>query len=226
MRRKTVMRSAVLLPALLVFVAPLADASVQITGVLSTGSHEVTIDQAEFTDEGGGMNTFPTPNWQGESMTVDTFAFPPIDYPPMQVDLMLAVDGIPASVSIPNLVPDTWFVIPSTPTEAMVEFFWSSGIEENGRRPSEPGGLTVRPGIITGTATVRAGHVGIGRCAAEIYDALGNRVRTLVLQPSGAAASATWNGDDDQGRRLPEGIYYCRLTDAVGPAVRKLTLTR
>jgi len=206
--------------------APFAHASVQITGVLSTGSHGVIVDTAFITDEGGGMYTFPTPGWQGDSLAVDTFAFPPIDYSPMQVDLALTVDGNHILLSIPGPMSDTWYVIPSIPTEAKVKFIWSSGIEENGRRPSEPARLTVIPGIITGTATVRAGHVGIGRCAAEIYDALGNRVRTLVLQPSGAAASATWNGDDDRGRRLPEGIYYCRLNDAVGPAVRKLILAR
>jgi flagellar hook assembly protein FlgD len=101
-----------------------------------------------------------------------------------------------------------------------------TGIEEGGRTPSGPARLTVSPGISTGTVTIRAEHVSGGRCVAEVYDALGNRVRTLVLYRSGAAASATWNGDDDLGRRLPEGIYYCSLADAANPAVRKLILTR
>jgi hypothetical protein len=206
--------------------APFAHASVQITGVLSTGSHGVIVDTAFITDEGGGAYTFPTPGWQGDSLAVDTFAFPPIDYSPMQVDLALTVDGNHILLSIPGPMHDTWYIISSMPTEAKVKFLWLNGIEEDGRRPSEPERLTVRPGIFTGTATVRAGHVGVGRCEAEIYDALGNRVRTLVLHRSGAAASATWNGDDDLGRRLPEGIYYCCLNDAAGPAVRKLILTR
>jgi len=229
MKRKRVMRSAVLLPGLLALVAalaPLAHASVQIAGVLSTGSHTVIVDSALIQDENGNMYTFLTPGWQDDSMAMDTFVFPPIDYAPLQIELGLTVGGSPTWLTLLNPFDDTWYIIPSTPTEAMVKFFWSNGIEENGRRPSEPARLTVNPGIITGTATVRAEHVGIGRYEVEIYDALGNRVRTLVLHRSGAAASATWNGDDNLGRRLPEGIYYCCLNDAVGPAVRKLILAR
>ena len=100
----------------------------------------------------------------------------------MQIDLALTVNGSPQHLSIPSPVPDSWYIVYSMPTEARVKFFWSSGIEGSGQRQSAPPALTVRPGITTGTATIRAGRVGSGRCEAEIYDALGNYVRTLELR--------------------------------------------
>jgi len=201
-------------------------ASVQIDGVLSTGSHQVAVELVMIMDEAGNMYTFPTPDWQGESLALDTFEFPPIEQPPLQIDLSCTVDGVPEQVSIPTPIHDSWYIIPSPPTEAMVKFLWLSGIEDNRQSSSRPAILRVRPGIVTGTATVEAARVGVGRCEVEIYDALGNRVRVLTLQGSGEGAFGTWCGEDDRGRQLPEGIYYCTLKGAANPTVRKLVLTR
>jgi flagellar hook assembly protein FlgD len=64
-------------------------------------------------------------------------------------------------------------------------------------------------------------------CVFEFFDAAGNRVRMLGTHASSSgAASATWDGTDDLGRSLPEGIYYCCLGGAANPLVRKLVLTR
>jgi len=230
-KRKTVVRSAVPMSALLVLVAalaPLAHASVQITGVLSTGSHVVAVDSAMITDGGGGTYTFPTPGWQGDTGAVDTFDFPVVEYSPLQVDLALTVDGAPTSVSIPGPMADTWYVIPGTPQEAKVMFFWGDvGVGERGQPGHGRAGLTVSPSIVGAGATIRAERVAGTSCAFEFYDAAGNRVRTLRTQASSSgAASATWTGEDDLGRRLPEGIYYCCLDDAANPSVRKLILSR
>jgi hypothetical protein len=231
MKRKTVIRSAAPLSALLVCVAalaPLAHASVQITGVLSTGSHVVSVDSAVISDEGGGFNTFPTPGWQGDSLAVDTFAFPLIDASPTQVDLALTLDSIPTWMSIPGVMPDTWYAIPGA-RDAQVMFSWQdvTGVDEYGRPGHGRAGLTVSPSIIGAGATIRAERVAGTSCAFVFFDAAGNRVRTLRTQASSSgAAAATWTGEDDLGRRLPEGIYYCCLDDAANPAVRKLILTR
>jgi hypothetical protein len=230
MKRKTVIQSAARLSALLVLVgalAPHARASVQFTGVLSTGSHVVAVDTVMVTDEGGGTDTFPTPSWHGDSLAVDTFPFPPIDYGPSQVDLVLTVDGAAGSLSILGPMKDSWYIIPSTPTQAKVKFLWSVGVDEHGQPGHARAGLTVSPSIVGAGATIRAERVAGTNCAFEFYDVAGNRVRTLRTQASASgAAAATWTGEDDLGRRLPEGIYYCCLADATNPSVRKLILAR
>ena len=232
MKRKTVIRNAAPLSALLVCVAalaPLAHASVQVTGVLSTGSHVVSVDSTVISDEGGGFNTFPAPGWQGDSLAVDTFAFPPIDFAPLVVDMRLTVDCSPSFFSIPGVQQDTWYVIPGTPTEAQVMFSWQdiTGVDEHGRPARRRAGLSVSPSVVGARASIRAERVAGTNCAFEFYDVAGNRVRTLRTQASSSgAASATWSGEDDLGRRLPEGIYYCCLNDAANPSVRKLVLTR
>ena len=231
MKRKTVTRNAAAPTALLVLIAalaPLAHASVQVTGVLSTGSHVVSVDSATIFDEGGGINIFPTPGWQGDSLAVDTFSFPLIEASPSQVDLALTVDSLPTSMSIPGVKPDTWYAIPGAP-DAQVLFSWQvvTGVNEHGRPGHGRAGLSVSPSIVGAGATIRAERVAGTSCAFEFYDVAGNRVRTLRTQASSSgAASATWTGEDDLGRRLPEGIYYCCLDDAANPSVRKLVLTR
>jgi hypothetical protein len=230
-KRKTVIANAAPLSALLVLVAalaPLAQASVTVTGVLSTGNHTVAITSTDIMDESGGMYNFPTPDWQGSAGVVDTFVFDPIDFPPAQVDMTITGAGMPNWMSIPNLKPDTWYIIGGDPEEAMVMFSgWMGGVEEHGQPGHRRAGLTVSPSIVGAGATIRAERVAGTSCAFEFYDVAGNRVRTLRTQasPSGAA-SAAWTGEDDLGRGLPEGIYYCCLADAADPSVRKLVLTR
>jgi hypothetical protein len=233
-KRKTVIRNAAAPTALLVLIAalvPLAHASVQVTGVLSTGSHVVVVDTVLIMNIGGGSNTFTPPelDWRGDTMTVDTFVFPPIDFPPLVVNMWLTVDSSASFVSIPGVQQDTWYVIPGTPTEAQVMFSWQdiTGVDEHGRPARRSAGLTVSPSVVGSRASIRAERAAGTSCAFEFYDVAGNRVRTLRTQASSSgAASATWSGEDDLGRRLPEGIYYCSLDDAANPSVRKLVLTR
>jgi len=45
-----------------------------------------------------------------------------------------------------------------------------------------------------------------------VYDVLGNRVRTLISDRISAGQhSVTWYGEDDKGRTVSAGIYFCRL---------------
>src|SRR5262245_24030267 len=57
-----------------------------------------------------------------------------------------------------------------------------------------------------------------GDVRLRLYDAGGRRVRTLIdaALPAGRH-HVTWNGLDDAGRRLPAGLYFCRL--AAGAAI-------
>jgi hypothetical protein len=60
-----------------------------------------------------------------------------------------------------------------------------------------------------------------------IYDVRGMQVRLLEAgnRPSGSHQTI-WDGQDDKGRAVPTGTYFCRLSTAQGSQTRKLTLTR
>jgi flagellar hook assembly protein FlgD len=60
-----------------------------------------------------------------------------------------------------------------------------------------------------------------------IYDLRGMLVRVLEAgnRPIGRH-QATWDGQDDKGRAVPTGTYFCRLSTVQGTQTRKLTLAR
>jgi hypothetical protein len=58
-----------------------------------------------------------------------------------------------------------------------------------------------------------------------IFDLSGRLVRTLPTEPAGPVRNAvTWDGTDRQGRRLPPGVYFCRLTSERSPPTRMMVL--
>jgi len=66
-----------------------------------------------------------------------------------------------------------------------------------------------------------------GSIELAIYDLGGRLVR--VLESGNQAAGrheSTWDGQDNAGRAVPTGTYFCRLSTAQGSQTRKLTLAR
>jgi flagellar hook assembly protein FlgD len=60
-----------------------------------------------------------------------------------------------------------------------------------------------------------------------IYDLRGTQVRMLESGPRPIGRhQAFWDGQDDQGRAVPTGTYFCRLSSPLGSQTRKLTLAR
>jgi photosystem II stability/assembly factor-like uncharacterized protein len=61
----------------------------------------------------------------------------------------------------------------------------------------------------------------------EVLDAGGRRVATLVeRRQDGGWQRVSWSGRNSEGRRVPSGVYFVRLTIAGETAVRKTTLVR
>jgi flagellar hook assembly protein FlgD len=60
-----------------------------------------------------------------------------------------------------------------------------------------------------------------------IYDLRGMQVRVLEAgtRPSGRHQTI-WDGQDDKGRAVPTGTYFCRLSTPKVSQTRKLTLAR
>jgi len=62
---------------------------------------------------------------------------------------------------------------------------------------------------------------------AEVFDASGRRVTTLLDSEVGAGAhSVRWEGMDDGGRRVRPGLYLCRLDAAGERHTAKLMMLR
>jgi flagellar hook assembly protein FlgD len=60
-----------------------------------------------------------------------------------------------------------------------------------------------------------------------IYDLRGMQVRVLEAgSRPGGRHQTIWDGQDDKGRAVPTGTYFCRLSTAQGSQTRKLTLAR
>lgn len=65
-----------------------------------------------------------------------------------------------------------------------------------------------------------------GDVLLRLYDAGGRRVRTLVDEHLAAGRhEIAWEGDDDAGRRLAAGIYFCRLSSGAAADQKRITLT-
>lgn len=109
-------------------------------------------------------------------------------------------------------------------TTAQVRAAWNSGFASV---PALPSRLEVGEAVPNPSDGVQSFELDIepGHRARDltIYDLAGRRVRRLDLSglPPGPARVA-WDGRDDDGRRLPPGIYLARFTDATREVVRRL----
>jgi hypothetical protein len=126
------------------------------------------------------------------------------------------VEGQPILQTIPQPERDRWYNFDPPFEQVRVLFHELSGVAE---QPAHTGRaeLSVQPAVIRDAAVIRAGGTGL----VEIFDAAGNVVRSFS-----APTESRWNGEDQLGRRLATGIYFCRLTSDAGRAVCRVVLAR
>jgi flagellar hook assembly protein FlgD len=62
----------------------------------------------------------------------------------------------------------------------------------------------------------------------KIYDAAGRLVKDFNLQSEicNMQSSVVWNGTDDQGRKLPEGVYFVQFTAGDLTKTQKIILLK
>ena len=66
---------------------------------------------------------------------------------------------------------------------------------------------------------------GMSDVALRVYDIKGRPVRTLVEgQQTQGSKSVTWDGRNDDGMRVPPGVYFYRLTARGSSQTRKMVL--
>jgi hypothetical protein len=166
--------------------------------------------------------TFLTPGW-GSDTPLDSHDFTGVTAWPMSIRLFGTINGSPFGKSIYPPLTETWYFLSYSVPSSRVMFWRDPGVEESkpvvGRKPR----LTVNPSVVTGQMTVRLQPVGTGGPVVEIYDAAGNVVRSLdCTAGTDGIATSTWNREDDRGRLVPKGVYFCRYAASAVVAVRKV----
>jgi hypothetical protein len=221
-------RSAGLAVVLLSLVAfGIGNAQVPFSGVINPNTNLVMVDTAilnVLTD----TLVYPTPGWIASGTQLDTFPFPDLASWPSKVTLIGTVMGMPNLSEFQAPQPDTWYRFSGgSPVGPLAKFISPhTGIEES-RSAFEPlQRLTVSPSVVTGQAAVRLQPVGTGRQVVDIHDAVGNVIRSLECAAGADGfATATWNREDESGRLVPEGVYFCRYAASGVVAVRKVLVT-
>jgi aminopeptidase N len=83
------------------------------------------------------------------------------------------------------------------------------------------------PNPFNPATTVRFGLEEAVRVRLRIYNARGALIRTLVDGNRDAGVhEISWNGTDGDGRPVPSGVYFCRMTSGEASFTRKMILLR
>jgi flagellar hook assembly protein FlgD len=83
------------------------------------------------------------------------------------------------------------------------------------------------PNPFAGQVTIRYTLATDAQASLQVYDRLGRLVRSWAVgrQPSAVGAVA-WNGTDDRGRSLANGVYFVRLTAGSYRATEKVVIQK
>ncbi len=111
------------------------------------------------------------------------------------------------------------FKLTSTPLPSAVESAGDApfrfGLDRNYPNPFNP-------------ATVM--HYQVGRTSdvsLKVFDMTGREVRTLVSgRKTAGAYTASWDGTDSRGQKVPSGIYICRMNAGGTTQIQKMTLLK
>jgi hypothetical protein len=193
-------------------------ANADIHGVITPGTTVTRCDSVKFRSPD---TLFLTPGW-GTHTPEDTFNFLGVSNPE-SLTMYGTVNSIPAKLAIYHPVPGFVYHFGFGVIAPPVSFWGDLGVEES-RSVAEPRQcLVVSPSVVTGQMTVRLQPVGKGTPVVEIHDAVGNVIRSLSCTPGASGtATATWNREDEFGRLVPEGVYFCRYAASGASAVRKV----
>jgi len=87
--------------------------------------------------------------------------------------------------------------------------------------------FSVGPNPIRSRVHIRYATTAAGTADIRVYDANGRLVRSLRSGAVGPAVQhATWNLDDDRGRPVARGVYFCKLASGGTTLNRKLVVQR
>ncbi len=81
----------------------------------------------------------------------------------------------------------------------------------------------VTPNPFAGTASL-AFEAGTSPVRIDVFDAAGRAVRAMMLE--GGSGRIQWDGRDQEGRLVPSGVYFCRVSAARATVTRKFVVAR
>jgi len=105
----------------------------------------------------------------------------------------------------------------------------TAGVADGYYSATEPGrlALAVYPNPLRSRATIAWALPAAGRVSVKVYDASGRVVRDLVGEYMNAGQySVTWDGRAADGRRIANGVYFCKLTTADGSRQQKVVIAK
>jgi hypothetical protein len=84
------------------------------------------------------------------------------------------------------------------------------------------------PNPFNPVTTIRFDLARSDQVSLRVYDAAGRQVRTLLdtSLPAGWNHRVTWNGLDENGRRVASGVYFYRLSAGDFSCTRKLVVLK
>jgi hypothetical protein len=108
-----------------------------------------------------------------------------------------------------------------------VFYGYTVGLEERGTVASAERILSLHPSLVQGRAVIRCCLDRSAFARLEIRDIKGDVVRTLfdgIAQPG--EVRVEWNCEDNQGKRVPAGVYFCTLNSENQRSSLKVVLTQ
>ncbi len=78
-------------------------------------------------------------------------------------------------------------------------------------QPLQNTSITVFPNPFTDKLNVTYQNTSQGKADLKVYDVTGRLVRRLVLPLDESLSYITWDGTDNQGRAVPQGVYFLRV---------------
>ncbi len=127
----------------------------------------------------------------------------------------------PTTMTIAAGVTDGWLGKMTFPTITAVREIddvphpWSFQLSQNYPNPFNP------------TTNIEFRIIVASRVSVDIFNSLGQKVKTLVDQELPAGSYATeWDGADDSGRKVASGVYFYRMQAADYTDTRKMTLLK
>jgi flagellar hook assembly protein FlgD len=98
------------------------------------------------------------------------------------------------------------------------------GIKEITRGEIPVANLNILPNPFSKATTITFSTIGNNQTSLLIYDALGRVVKRFNPSTNQACKQISWDGRDDRGYQLPDGVYFvCVKTDA-GEQLEKIVL--
>ena len=99
--------------------------------------------------------------------------------------------------------------------------------DDAGALPKATAIAAIYPNPFNPRTTIEFELAATGAIELAIYDVGGRLVRVVDSGSRSAGRyQATWDGQDNDGRAVPTGTYFCRLSTAQGSQTKKMTLAR